>query len=106
MYAQRLRLRVTIQRKDSTVDPYGQAAITWTNVGSVWADIIPVTGKEMFSADANQNQLVAKIVIRARGGIDPTMRVVHGTTFYSIEAVLPVSEREIQLLCSAGLKDD
>jgi SPP1 family predicted phage head-tail adaptor len=106
MFAQRLRLRVTIQRKDTAVDAFGQPAITWANVGSVWADIVPLTGKEMFSADANQNQLVVKIVIRAKDGITPTMRVVHGTTYYNIEAVMPVSEREIQLLCSAGLKDD
>ncbi len=105
MQAQRLRHRVTVQQKDPTPDAYGQPSLAWMDVATLWADIQPVTGKEIFSAQAGQNPVSVRIVLRARSGLLPSMRVVHGSTQYSIEAVLPVSEREVQLLCSTGVSD-
>ena len=106
MLAYRLRYRITIQQQSAAQNGFGEPVRTWTDVATLWADIQPLTGKELFSAQANQNPVTSKIITRYRTGILPSMRILQGGTEYNIEAVLPQNGRELHLLCSSGVRND
>jgi SPP1 family predicted phage head-tail adaptor len=76
-------------------------------VGSlVPAEIAPLSGREFIAAAATQSKVTARITIRHRPGIAPSMRVVHRDTTYNVEAVLPDARsgiRHMTLLCSYGV---
>jgi SPP1 family predicted phage head-tail adaptor len=102
MLSYKLRYRITLQQQSNTQDAYGEPSHKWNDVATVWAEIQPLNGKEIFSAQANQHQVSSKIIIRYRNDITPAMRIKQGHTEYNIEAVLPQGRRELHLLCSTG----
>ena len=70
-------------------------------MGAVWARIRNPNGLEAIKADATTSIVKASIRIRYRTGLDASMRVVHGNTYYSILAILPdeVKREFIDLAC-------
>lgn len=70
--------------KDSNGDPVE----TWTNVDSVWAQVVPLSAREFVSSSAMQSRVVARIVIRQRE-VDPTWKILFRGQYYNIEGVLP-----------------
>jgi len=111
MRAGKLRHRVTIQQQTKTQDSTGSVIPSWSALATVWAAIEPLSGRELFSASQVQSSVTTRIRIRARDGITPKMRVLHGSTVFDIEAVLPdpTKNREIHLMCinrgAAGFRD-
>lgn len=107
MQAGKLRHAVTIQVPPVGQDEIGQPNTVWTNVATVWASVEDLTGREYQAAQATQNPVQTRIRIRYRAGIVASMRVLHGTTIYNIEAVLDRDGRrvELQLMCSKGLSN-
>lgn len=84
--AGRLRHRILIEQYvldldsngDVIQDPEsGQTFGTWTEVATVWAAIEPLSAREFIAAQATQSQIMGKIVIRHRTGLDASMRLVH-----------------------------
>ena len=106
MFSQRLRNRIVIQQKNGFLDSFGQMNETWTTFTSIWAEIIDLTGKEYFGAEAPQNLITTKMITRTRTpvAITPAMRVSYGGKLYNIEAVVSKNEHELHLLCSYGVK--
>lgn len=90
MKSHRLRHRVSIQRRVETDDPVAGRRSTWVDVATdVPAGIEPLSVREFASANQVHGQLQARIVMRWRDDIDPTMRIVHGEVIYDIAGVLP-----------------
>lgn len=89
MDAGQLRTRITIQRRDTGTDSWGQPVNTWTDVVSVWSDFRHKSGSETIKSDAEVSMVRASVRIRWRTGIDAGMRLKVGEAFYSITAVLP-----------------
>jgi SPP1 family predicted phage head-tail adaptor len=105
-----LNKRVTIQRKSDAQDSFGQpgagqAGGDWVDVATVWAGIKDMTGRQYFASQAAQNPVQTEISIRFREGIVPSMRVLHGSDAYDIEAVLGQDRRTLKLMCSRGVSD-
>lgn len=106
MRAGKLNQRVTIQAPPTGQDENGEPLTTWTDFVAdtpdhkVWASITDISGREFVAAEAGQNKVQTKIGIRYRAGILPSMRVVHGTDTYNIEAVLGQDNRSLLLMCS------
>lgn len=103
--AVRLNKRVTIQAPATGQDANGEPLTTFTNFvtdgdGKVWASIDDISGNEFISADATQNKVTTKIVIRKRTGVIASMRVLYGSVTYNIEAVLERANRTFLLMCS------
>lgn len=96
-----LRQRVTIQQKSVTRDAFGAETISWTDVATVWAKIWHLRGRELMDAQQAEADTSTQITIRYRAGILPTMRVVHGSAIYDIQAALDMGERHrfIELQC-------
>ena len=99
MQAGRLNRRCTLQQPGTTTDELGQPIPGWTDVATVWASIVDVSGREYVAAGGLQNAAQTKITIRYRSGIVPSMRVVHGATIYGIEAVLEQGRDALLLMC-------
>ena len=100
MQAGRLNRRCTLQQPGTTTDELGQPVPGWTDVATVWASIVDVSGREYVAAGGLQNSAQTKITIRYCSGIVPSMRVVHGADTFNIEAVLGQDRRSLLLMCS------
>lgn len=105
MKAGALDQRVTIQTPATGQNAYGEPNTGWTDVALVWAGVFDLSGREFLAASATQNAVQTKILIRYMAGIVPSMRVLHGSVTYNIEAVLGQDKRQLMLMCSRGVND-
>jgi len=101
--------RVTIQAPGTTQDANGEPVAGWTDVATVWAGVVDITGREYVAAGATQASAQTKITIRYMPGIVPAMRVVHGLatgsppvplTVYNVESVLGQDRKQLVLMCT------
>ena len=72
-----LRHRITLQTQTQTRSATGAFTRTWTDSTTVWADILPATGREQWTADTQTSDLPLR-VIKDRldsGEIDPTSEI-------------------------------
>lgn len=100
-----LRHYITIEQKTVTRDSYGAEVVTWATFVQVWADIRPLSGRELFAAQAAQSEITGKIIMRYIAGVVPSMRISYQGKYYDIKAVIDpeLRHRELQLLVSEGL---
>ena len=106
MRAGRLRHRVTIQHKVTTKDEYGSTITTWEDLATVWADVLPVKGRELIAAETAAAVTTVKFVIRYRADVTATdMRIQFRGLTYNITAVLNegTRDREMTLVTDEGL---
>jgi SPP1 family predicted phage head-tail adaptor len=73
-----LRQRVTLMRPTTVTDSFGQSTRTWTDIATVWAQVVNNGGGT--SLTANRTQITYQHSIRLRpsttlSGIDATWRV-------------------------------
>lgn len=103
MNAGRLNRRITIQSKTVTRDAYGGESISWTDVATVWAAVLPIRGREYVAIREAGAELTTRFVIRYRQGVTPAMRVVHGSANYDIEQVIDTDDghRFLELMARA-----
>lgn len=107
--AGKLRHKVDIQSKVQTQNPStGAVTHVWeTTLANVAASVEELTAREFFAAQAAQSKVVAKITIRHRDTVTPSMRVLYRSKVYTIEGITrdKDSMREaMTLLCSEGPK--
>jgi SPP1 family predicted phage head-tail adaptor len=107
MLAGRLRKRVTVQRRSTTLDSLGGQATTWTDVCTLWAEITPTGGKELQTGGAIRAESMFTITTRYYAGIVPKMRILFEGQPYNILNVNDTESRhrELVISCSAGLSD-
>lgn len=110
--AGRLRHRIEFQEKVKSQDPEtGEIVYTWATVAgldSVPAAIEPLSVKEFMAAQANQSEIVARMTIRARDGLKPTMRIVHRGLYYNPAGFLPDPDSGLEYMTipvSEGVDD-
>ena len=83
----RLDRRITIQQSTPTQDAAGQPIESWAALATVWAEVVPVGGSEVFQAKQFGAEAVAKFRIRYRGDVTRAMRVVYDSDNYDISDV-------------------
>ena len=84
MRAGRLNRRITLQSATEVRDAYGQAVKTWADVATVWAEVMPLSGREREIASQTAAETNVKFRIRWRSDITADMRVVYGGRNYEI----------------------
>ena len=89
----KLRHRVVILEKQTSVDPDGYPTENWVNVATVWASVEPIAGREYFRAAAVQAQHQVRFTMRYRKDITPDMRLVYDGQEYEIKAILDLGGR-------------
>lgn len=101
MQAGKLDQRVTLERRTTELDDWGQPIEAWAPLATVWAAVEPLNGREYLAAMAAQAETTARIRMRYRPGITQQDRVNHEGKTYGIEAVIDVRSagRELVLMC-------
>ena len=109
MRAGELRHLVTIQQPVSAQNPTtGAETVTWQYFDQVRASVEPVSVREFVAAKSGQSEVMARIVIRYRPGIDATMRILFRGAVYNIEGVLADAKSGLEYITlpvSMGVND-
>ena len=109
-----LRYRVSIQQLVAGSPqqlPTGEPDLSWVELDEVWADIRPLRGQALFTAQQINARNNVEIDLRYTGNsktITPRMRLVHGSTVYEILSVPPLRPaRGMRFIvqCSTGLTE-
>jgi SPP1 family predicted phage head-tail adaptor len=109
----RLRKRLRLQRRAAGTDPEGTPTDDWTDVGGIWADVEPASGRERMMAAQAQIQLSHGVRIRYRpdvaravpitgSGTGHHMRLLlNGNRVLDIHLIDDIDEahRQLELVC-------
>jgi SPP1 family predicted phage head-tail adaptor len=105
MRAGNLRTLARIQRLvESGPDAMGATTTQWTDVGNVYIDAQPMSGRELLMNQKVTGQIMYGVVMRYRTDIDATMRLVFGRTILQIASppMDPTGRRaELKLVCES-----
>jgi len=98
--AEKLRHRITFQVQPGDKSSLGSYEAEWTDVVTVWAQIVPVSGREYFG-QVRETAVSHKIYCRYREGITPRMRIKFGKRIFQIQSVLNWEERNegLTIMC-------
>lgn len=107
-----LRNRITFQRRQNGQDSTGQPIETWVNAFTCWADIDPLTGRELLAAQQIQSTVTHNIQVRYRKELaNPiavtNMRILYGSRIFNIHACMDQDERRrsVALQVEEGLNN-
>ena len=98
----RLDQRITIQRLETTRDEFGGVIEEWALLASTWAAVEPLTGRELFAAQATQSETTYRLTTRYMANVDASCRVVlDDGRVLGIVAVIDLrnQHRYVQFLC-------
>ncbi len=97
-----LACQIVIQQAGTARDSFGQTVETWGTFATVWAEILPLRGTELFTAQQFQSKITAKVRIHFLRGVSPKMRVLFGSRIFEIHNIINTTERnrELVLMCS------
>ena len=105
--AGRLRHRLRLEQYDYVLDSAGdvvqnpntgEVAREWQLVAEVWGAIEPLSAREFIAAQSTQSRVSARITIRYKAGLNAAMRIVHGSTVYNIEGILPDKDSGLEYI--------
>lgn len=110
MKAGRLAHVVTVQTRSTGIDSLGQQLTTWSNLFTDFAEIRPMSGREMFAAQAVQSEVTHTISMRYRpewgvGRASATYRILVESRVFDVHAVMDQDMRgsEVKIMASEGL---
>lgn len=94
-----LRRRLRIEVPSLSAKEGGGAAVAWQSMGTMWAELIPLAGREVFQADGVSAIAMYEIRTRFRAEVTPEMRFVMGERVFEIRAVRDIEGRRRWLSC-------
>lgn len=97
--------RIAIQQRSSTVDAFGQASPTWSDLLTCWARIEPLSGRELVLAQAQNAEVTHLVEVMYRPTVTAAMRVVYQGRIFNVLSVIDpdMAHVTLELLCSEGL---
>ena len=104
--------RITLQQRTVAQDPTGGQLAIWTDVATVWAEVVPLSGRELIAAQAVASETSHQITLRwqpafADAKAVTAMRVVMNGRYFNISAAINEDERNrtLVLLVAEGAND-
>ncbi len=96
-----LKKRVTILEQVHTSDGQGGFTETWQEVGTVWAAIEPISGREYYEAMQLSNDVTHRVRMRYMD-LTPHEKIKYDDRVFDIIAVIDVNmeHRELEVLCN------
>lgn len=93
--------RVTLQRFTTTVGPFGQKIITWTDVGTYWAQVRPASGQERLVGQNIQAETTHAVNMLMATEITQADRLVFEGRILNIKQAINVNEKNVEyrLMC-------
>lgn len=106
MKTPRLNRRLVLETRGETPNGSGGFAISWTGLGTVWAAVLPGTGREGGAEAVTLGQVSCRIVLRAApDGAEsrprPGQRLREGGRVFGILAVTEADPDARYLTCFA-----
>ena len=89
-----LKQRITLQRRSITQSSSGEPTETWTDLGTRWANVTPLSAKEYQLAQQTNADITHKVTIRYTNNFTPTTTdrfIYNGRTFH-IDSIINVDE--------------
>lgn len=100
MQAGQLRYSVDLLRNQPTAtDAAGAPIPNWVKVASVWANIRPISGREMWQAMQAAAELTHRVLMRYNTIAQPQMQIAYNGRLFEIDSVIDTDERHIELVC-------
>lgn len=84
----RMRYRAQIQDYQTSKDADGFVTKQWQTIRTVWADMVPTSGKESIENATETGSVIWKIYIRYTEGIKTTMRILIDSRAFEVLAVV------------------
>ncbi len=88
-----LTKKITIQVNNPTKQPNGSKLPVWSNLKTVWSNIVTEGGKEFYTAQKLNSEVTAVFHIRFFSGLTTQHRILYGTRVFDILFVNNVGER-------------
>lgn len=91
------RHRITFESQNDTRDAtYGSNELEAEDFATVWADIMPISGRETLGPDRVDAETTHFIECQYLAGVTEKMRIRFGERHFDIISVLNVEERNIK----------
>lgn len=99
--AGRLRDRVAVQSRTVPRDSFGGLGTpVWATSSTLYAEILPLAGSELWSAQQVIPQATHRVTMRYLSTVTPKMRLLFGSRELNIESVTPDERRVwMTLIC-------
>ena len=94
-----LRYRVNLEARQRTPEDGGAAVRSWLPVGSLFAQIHPVSGREIVAADGTAGRVSHEVTVRYSADVQAGMRFVEGARVLLIHSAIDVGARRRWLKC-------
>lgn len=112
----RVRIEAYAEQRDSSGEVIqdqetGEVLMAWQELATVWAAVEPLSAREFIQSAATQSKVTARITMRQRDDLLPSMRLVHvrkgrPDVIYNPEGFLPDRESGMEYMtipCSSGV---
>ncbi len=102
----RLNVRLTLERSEREVDGMGGYRLVWRQLGVLWAEMKPGSGRERFAEVGPESVVGWRITVRGAAAGDPRrpaagQRLKLGARTFHIEAVAESDAAGLWLVCFA-----
>lgn len=94
MRAGRLNRRITIQQVTETQDTYNAITRTWATYKTVWAEVVPKSGREYLNQAETVTQSDVLFRIRFITGVTTKMRISYDSNIYDIQSISEIGYKE------------
>lgn len=98
MQAGKLRHSIIIEQGTESFDGNGELITTWSTFATVWAEILPLVGREFWAARQVNAETTGKLRIRYLSGLTPKMHIKFGTRIFNITGISNIEERNEEIV--------
>lgn len=98
--------RITLQQRSASVDALGQQSTSWSDVATVWAEVLPLSARDFQAAEQTQASSTIRVHIRQRAGVAATMRIQwDGRAWDIVGEPLPIARTWLRFDAVSGVRD-
>lgn len=88
--ASRMNKQITLQSFTATSNSAGGYNTTWNIAATVWAEVKPISGREIFDADQIEDTESVIFTIRYIDNASTNMRIQFLSDYYNIRSIINV----------------
>jgi SPP1 family predicted phage head-tail adaptor len=97
--------RVTIQQPSPTANEVGEPVLTWSTFATVWADVRPLSSREVERYAQAVGFMSHRVAIRYLNGLTSAMRIVYRTRVLEIGQITEHDRLDYQEIVCTEKKD-
>lgn len=89
-----LREYVMVQRATAGLDAHNGATETWVDLGNAWANVEPLSARELVNAGMVRQQVTHRVRLRYYTSLTPSDRLELDGRIFNIRQVINANERK------------